>query len=375
LSSSHELDNILKKITAFFSSKIGIIFTGAFIGVVAAILQHEGNPGNMGFCVACFERDIAGALKLHSHPGLAYFRPEILGFILGSFIAAFAFKEFRARTGSAPVLRFVLGFFAMIGALVFLGCPWRALLRLAGGDPNAIIGIIGLVSGVYIGTLFIKNGFNMGRSRKSHPLVGLALPVVALFFLVVILWAPTHNGDPVLREGSAAHAVLWLSLVIGLAVGFVAQRSRFCTIAGIRDTILIRDYHLLLGIIALVVGAFLANITIDAMTYGFPDQFNPLEGWTGQPAAHSNGLWNFMGMLLAGLAFALVGGCPGRQLILSGEGDGDASVFVLGMVVAAAFSHNFWAVSSPNGVGDWGPQAVIVGLVVCVLIGFFMRDK
>lgn len=364
-----------KQMTEFFSSRPGIIFTGLFIGIVAAILTHKGNPLNMGFCVACFERDIAGALNLQTHPGLAYLRPEIFGFILGSSIAAFMFKEFRSRTGSAPVLRFFLGFFAMIGALVFLGCPWRALLRLAGGDPNAIVGIIGLATGVAIGSWFIKNGFNMGRSRKAHSLTGLALPAVALFFVIMIFLEPTHNKVAVFREGGVPHAVAWLSLIIGLSVGFVAQRSRFCTIAGIRDTILIKDYHLLLGVIAVVIGAFLANITIDVMTVGFKDQFNPWEGWTGQPAAHSNGLWNFMGMLLAGLAFALAGGCPGRQLILSGEGDADASIFAIGMLVAAAFSHNFWTVSSGNGVGDWGPQSVIFGLIVCLIIGFAMREK
>ena len=51
--------------------------------------------------------------------------------VLG-FLAALVFREFRPRTGSAPVIRFLLGMFAMLGALVFLGCPWRALLRLAG---------------------------------------------------------------------------------------------------------------------------------------------------------------------------------------------------------------------------------------------------
>ena len=49
----------------FFASRWGIIGTGAFIGVFAPLLQKWGNPGNMGICVACFERDIAGGLGLH----------------------------------------------------------------------------------------------------------------------------------------------------------------------------------------------------------------------------------------------------------------------------------------------------------------------
>ncbi|MFO7644395.1 MAG: hypothetical protein R6W95_08435 [Desulfosarcina sp.] len=46
----------------FFSSRWGIISVGAIIGILAALLQKLGNPGNMGICVACFERDIAGDL-------------------------------------------------------------------------------------------------------------------------------------------------------------------------------------------------------------------------------------------------------------------------------------------------------------------------
>ena len=85
--------------------------------------------------------------------------------------------------------------------------------------------------------------------------------------------------------------------------------------------------------------------------------------------------WNFLGMVLAGLGFTLAGGCPGRQLVLSGEGDGDSTVFVLGMVAGAAFAHNFRLASSGVGPGDWGPTAVIFGLVLFVIIGLTMRSK
>jgi YedE family putative selenium metabolism protein len=102
-------------------------------------------------------------------------------------------------------------------------------------------------------------------------------------------------------------------------------------------------------------------------------QFNP--GFAGQPIAHDDGLWNFGGMLLAGLAFALAGGCPGRQLFLAGEGDGDAAVFVLGMLAGAAFSHNFAAASSAAGPGLLGPAAVITGIIFCLAVGFAMREK
>jgi hypothetical protein len=80
-------------------------------------------------------------------------------------------------------------------------------------------------------------------------------------------------------------------------------------------------------------------------------------------------------MALSGLAFALAGGCPGRQLILSGEGDGDAAVFVVGMIVGAGIAHNFVLASSAKGPGAFGPAAVVLGLVFCLLIGFSMRER
>ncbi|HSJ54576.1 MAG TPA: YeeE/YedE thiosulfate transporter family protein, partial [Anaerolineae bacterium] len=105
----------------------------------------------------------------------------------------------------------------------------------------------------------------------------------------------------------------------------------------------------------------------------------------GQPVAHSQHLWNFFGMALSGLAFTLAGGCPGRQLFLAGEGDGDSAVFVLGMITGAGLAHNFALAGTPDavvegvqnvgGITPYGMGAVILGLVVCVVLGFTMRER
>ncbi|MDY6831307.1 MAG: YedE family putative selenium transporter [Thermodesulfobacteriota bacterium] len=356
----------------WFSTRWGVIGVGAVIGVLAPLLQKLGNPGNMGICVACFERDIAGGLGLHRAAVVQYMRPEIIGFVLGSLVAAWLFKEFRPRSGSAPFTRFMLGVFAMIGALVFLGCPWRAVLRLAGGDGNAVLGLLGLTFGIWIGTRFLKSGYNLGRSHKTHTSAGFLLPLVMLGFFALMLIFPQVAGQAQsgvlfysVKGPGAAHAPLYISLVIGLGVGFLAQRSRFCTMGAIRDTVLFGQTHLLGGFLALLVTAFGVNLVMGQFTAGF----------AGQPVAHTLHVWNFLGMALAGLAFALAGGCPGRQLFLAGEGDGDAAVFVMGMIVGAAFAHNFGLASSPAGLGPHGVAAVVVGFAVCLFIGFTMRKK
>ena len=74
---------------------------GAVIGIIASLLVFFGNPANMGFCIACFLRDTAGALGLHSAAPVQYIRPEIIGLVLGSFLLALTRKELSAR-GAAP---------------------------------------------------------------------------------------------------------------------------------------------------------------------------------------------------------------------------------------------------------------------------------
>jgi YedE family putative selenium metabolism protein len=359
----------------FFASRWGIVSAGVFVGVFAPLLQKWGNPGNMGICVACMERDIAGALGLHRAAVVQYIRPEIIAFVLGAFIAALLFREFKPRGGSSPILRFFLGFFAMVGALVFLGCPWRALLRLAGGDGNAILGLAGLTAGIWVGVLFLRSGYTLGRAAKTKSFSGLVFPMIMVALLVLLLVAPqfgrTPEGTPTgpiffsSKGPGSQHAPILISLLVGLGVGFLAQRTRLCTMGAIRDVILIKNTHLLSGIIGIAGAAFFMNLILGQFKAGFTDQ----------PIAHTNYLWNFMGMSLAGLAFALAGGCPGRQLFLSGEGDGDAAIFATGMIVGAGFAHNFSMASSAAGPGAYGPIAVIIGLLFCMVLGFTMREK
>jgi YedE family putative selenium metabolism protein len=364
----------MSSLSRFFTSRWGPILTGIVVGVLAPVLVKLGNPGNMGVCVACFSRDIAGALGLQRASTVQYIRPEIIGFVLGAFVAALIFREFKPRTGSSPLARFLLGMLAMIGALVFLGCPWRAYLRLGGGDWNAIWGILGLVAGIGLGIVFLRMGFSLGRNHPAPQALGWVMPVLMIGLLLALIFAPQFGRD---ADGKATgpiffsttgpgsqHAPLLISLGVGLLVGFLAQRSRFCTVGAVRDLILLRDMHLFNGILALLAAAFLTNLALG--------QFKP--GFANQPIAHTDALWNFGGMALAGLAFTLAGGCPGRQLFLSGEGDGDAAVFALGMIVGAGFAHNFTLASSTKGAGAYGPVAVIVGLIICVVIGLTMRE-
>lgn len=365
----------MSSISRFLTSRWGPILTGVAVGVLAPVLVKLGNPGNMGVCVACFTRDIAGALGLHRAAVVQYIRPEIIGFVLGSLVAALIFREFKPRTGSSPLVRFLLGMLASIGALVFLGCPWRAYLRLGGGDWNAIPGILGLAAGIGLGIVFLKIGFSLGRSRPAPKALGWVMPLLIVALLALLIAAPLFGRDadgnptgPIFFSETgpgSQHAPLLVALGVSLVVGFLAQRSRFCTVGALRDLVLLRDAHLFNGVLALLAAAFLTNLALGQFKAGFADQ----------PVAHTNMLWNFGGMALAGLAFTLAGGCPGRQLFLSGEGDGDAAIFSLGLIVGAGIAHTFNMASSPAGPGLYGPAMVIIGLIVCAAIGLTFRES
>ncbi|MCL1864614.1 MAG: YedE family putative selenium transporter [Spirochaetes bacterium] len=352
-----------------FSSRFGIIFAGGIIGIIAVTLQKFGNPPNMGICAACFGRDIAGALGLHRVEALQYIRPEIAGLVIGAFIIAIIKKEHQPRGGSSTVIRFFLGMFAMIGALVFLGCSWRALLRFAGGDWNGITGLFGLTAGVGIGVIFLKNGYTLGKSYRLKKSSGWIFPafMAALLVMVALEFKVSETGPlfSSLSGPGSLHAPLLISIAAGLLIGILAQRSRFCTIGSIRDIIIVKDFHLASGVVAFLITAVVFNLI-----YG---QFKP--GFYDQPIAHTNHIFNFLGMALAGLAFTLSGGCPVRQLILSGEGDSDAAIFVTGMIFGAALSHNFLLASSAAGPGTFGLAAVITGFFFCLIVGFIMREK
>ncbi|HHY05150.1 MAG TPA: YedE-related selenium metabolism membrane protein [Thermoanaerobacterales bacterium] len=341
-----------------------VIAAGSIVGALSVALMFLGNPPNMGICVACFIRDIAGALGLHRAEIVQYMRPEIPGFILGAFIISLISGEFYARGGSSPLTRFILGFFVMIGSLVFLGCPLRMVLRLAAGDWNAIIGILGFIVGIWVGLYFLRNGFSLGRSYKMDRGNGYIMPGIAIVFLIFGIISPAFIFHSVEGPGSM-NAPFIAALLAGLIVGALAQRSRLCMAGSIRDIFLIGDFHLFKGFASIFIVALVLNIVLG--------KFNP--GFVGQPVAHNDFIWNFLGMFLTGYGAVLLGGCPLRQCILSGEGDTDAAVTFMGMLVGAAFSHNFAIAASPKGVGPNGKIAVIVGIIVLTVIAYLNISK
>ena len=346
-----------------WNPKTGLLLWGGVLGLVAAALAFMGNPGNMAFCIACFIRDIAGACKLHTAAAVQYMRPEIAGLAAGSFFISLLGKEYRSTSGSSPMIRFLLGVVTMIGALVFLGCALRMVLRMAAGDWNAYVGLAGFVLGAATGCFFLKKGFSLGRAYDTRKESGYILPaILAVLFLLSIL-TPLFAAS---AEGPGSmHAPVFASLAGGLIFGAAAQRSRTCFAGGIRDVILMKNFDLL----TVIIGLFAVMTVYNLVTGGFKP------GFAGQPVAHTEALWNMAGMYVVGFAAVLAGGCPLRQLILAGQGSGDAAVNVLGMLAGAAFCHNFGLASSGTGTTPAGRLMCAACIAVLFVIGFSCKRK
>jgi YedE family putative selenium metabolism protein len=342
----------------------GVVLAGLVVGLAAVCLGIFGNPANMAFCIACFTRDIAGALGLHRDESFQYLRPEIPGIILGAFVLSRARREHAPQSGSSPLTRFLLGICVMVGALIFLGCPLRMVLRIAGGDMNAVVGLVGFVGGILTGVAFLNRGFSLRRSYDQPKIEGVLIPALSALLLTLLTAAPALLFFSVSGPG-ASRAPIIISLAFGLIVGAAAQRSRLCIIGGVRDAALFRDTRMLICVFVIFAVVLIGNVITGKFHLGFEHQ----------PLAHTQWVWNILGVYLVGFGSVLLGGCPLRQLVLAGSGSGDAGVTLLGYVAGAALSHNFGIVSTETGTTKSGRAAFVICLAAVFAVAVSNTKK
>jgi YedE family putative selenium metabolism protein len=306
----------------------------------------------MGICGACFLRDTAGALGLFSAEGPRIFRPELVGLILGAFFLRLFRGQTEGRAGAHSAARFVLGIWMGIGTLVFLGCPFRMLQRLGGGDLNAVVALCGFLLGVGVGRLFESRGYTSGKTAvvltpAGWPPVAVALILLALFLLGVI---PNGPG-PSDFTSKPPHAPWFWALGIALVAGSILSLTGFCAVTAARQ-VFSGPRRMLWAALALIGGYLVVALLSGKFKVGFSDE----------PISHSDHLWNILAMALVGLTGVLAGGCPVRQIVLAGEGNGEGLITAMGILTGCCLAHSFQAVSTTAGSTLPGRIAVMVGL-------------
>lgn len=327
----------------------------AGIGALAAVLVALGNPGNMGICGACFLRDTAGALGLFTGEGPRIFRPELAGLILGAFILRLAQNRIEGRAGAHAAPRFFLGLWMGIGTMVFLGCPFRMLQRMGGGDLNALVGLAGFIIGVGVGRIFEMRNYTSGKTSIVITPAGTPALILAIAALILFLAGGMPFGPgPDDLAGKPPHAPWFWSLGIAIVAGSILSWTGFCAISAVKQ-IYTRPRRMLWAAIALIGGYFILAICTGKFNLDF----------TSQPASHSDHIWNILAMALVGLTGVLAGGCPVRQIVLAGEGNGDAMITAIGILAGCSISHSFQIVSSTSGSTPAGRTAILLGLTIC----------
>lgn len=134
-------------------------------------------------------------------------------------------------------------------------------------------------------------------------------------------------------------------LLIGLVVGFLAQRSRMCFVAGFRDWILVRDTELLTGLFAFLATVWVLTSVLGSLgmlhrgvpVYGHAAAELGTVAWGSLPTGVGRFFWSSLGGgFLVGVFSVIAGGCVMRQHVLCAQGDRNALLYLAGFYGAVA---------------------------------------
>lgn len=144
-----------------------------------------------------------------------------------------------------------------------------------------------------------------------------------------------------------------LTLSLGIIIGYLAQRSGFCSIGGLRDLMMFKHTRLFIGYLALIVSALFGYLIFWVIIpAAFPNfywaatQDNPLTPIPGAPGGLEVGsyiLLAIIGGFGMGILGVILGGCPLRQIVMSSEGNYRSLFYVIGLIIGAIIFHTWIA--------------------------------
>ncbi len=121
------------------------------------------------------------------------------------------------------------------------------------------------------------------------------------------------------------------TLVIGVVLGYLGQRSRMCFVGGIRDFILVRDTALLKGLVAFGLTAWLAFPLVSLVIGTGLGPFGVSDAVTIA--------LTIVGGFGVGYVSTLANGCPLRQHVLAAQGVTSSMAYLGGFFAGAVIFH------------------------------------
>lgn len=127
------------------------------------------------------------------------------------------------------------------------------------------------------------------------------------------------------------------TIIVGFIIGYMGQRSGFCTISGCKNFIVARDTYVFKSIPGLFMGALATLILFSRIGGNVPEfplfffraGFTPLEL-----------VLTIIGGLGLGFFSVIGGGCPFRQHVMAAEGRRSAMVYLLGLYAGLLYFYS-----------------------------------
>ena len=132
------------------------------------------------------------------------------------------------------------------------------------------------------------------------------------------------------------------TLVVGIILGYLGQRSRMCFVGGIRDFILVRDTFLLKGLIAFGLTAWL-SFPLAGVIVGIRPETSSIWRFAFDISDAVTAVLTIVGGFGVGFFSTLANGCPLRQHVLAAQGTKSSIAYLAGFFAGAVIFHSWVA--------------------------------
>jgi len=297
--------------------------------------------------------------------------------IIGALSSALLGKEFAIRIAPGGELsKGLLGGILMgIGCILGMGCTignffsgWASL------SAGAIIFVIGLTIGVFFAVKYllweIEKHPKMSSGKSStflqaktkgtslQPLAGLIIIIVGLAFVF------TFNDY-----------ILFGFALIGLFIGIILQRSRWCIVRALREPFMTGDAEPAVAIIAGLLIGLLGFTVIKIIGIG------------GEMTMVGSNFWmpGIIGGIIFGFGMTIAGGCTIGSSWRAGEGHVKLWLALIGIIIAAPLTSEYIKPIFLNMLPEWTKQqiflpdyftylgAIIIMLLILLLWYIFVK--
>ena len=297
--------------------------------------------------------------------------------IMGALASALLGKEFAIRVAPVGELFKGLGggLLMGLGCIIGMGCTignfFSGFAALSGG---AIIFVIGLVIGVFFAVKYLlwemekhpkmstgkSSTFLQAKTKGTslQPLAGIIIIIIGLAFALTF----TDN-------------ILIGFALIGLFIGILLQRSRWCIVRALREPFMTGDAEPAVAIIAGLIVGIIGFTAIKIMGVGSETAMVAANFW--MPA--------IIGGVIFGFGMTIAGGCTIGSSWRAGEGHVKLWLALVGIIIAAPLTAEYikpgflnmlpaemkQAVFLPDHFTYFG--AVVIMILILLLWYFFAK--